>query len=715
MRKFILPLLALLLFSTGVTAQTVNLRAKKHANVLTDVKKSSLKTNFKAAKDVVPSQWLTTKELQKLQSPKLNRSRAITRAEESNYTWWTYPTSQNLYGIVNSDIIETSTSNDYNLAILVPSSLGGVKVDSVLFCLNDPTKVKNLKVWFAAAQYDSNGSLLPPPTSSTEYDYSFDVDIPAGGLTSVYNMFKLPEVYTIPSNGCIVGYSFTTTSTAKQALFYYDSANSIGVDGGFFMNIDGVWYDIYQYISANLTTALHIDIADVAQNSVSAYGIVEGTGKIGEAFEMTAMVYNNSPLAIDSISYIVSQNGKASEEQTYTFDGMLSGNEYAYVSFDMAPEKEGENSVSIEITKVNGVANTAEDNKVDNGVLIGLAETAERTSVVEQFTGTWCGYCPRGHVGLANLKKKYGDKIVTLAAHIGNDQYYPDAMATDDFHYVQYYVTGTTGAAPDAIFDRIVNGDPYYGLSGLDADGVCRFHSDIVVDVIKQNFPSEGSVKLEAGWTDESHSSLTARVGSTFTYNRDKYPYGLVFVLTEDGMFGSGTGWTQYNYYSSAYGLTHEFHDSDMDEYNNGSYLIENEEYNNVIIGSWFNTDIEKGAYGALYGITTPYASLSNAKNQSNSWLTSLPFNSKTKSLIQDDTQLSLAVLLVNNNNGQVVNAAQVKITDEIFNGINSVTTSDTTKVASRYNVNGQRMTAPVKGLNIVKMANGQVKKVMVK
>lgn len=628
--------------------------------------------------------------------------------------WWTYPSSH-IYGMRNSQDF------DYNLAILAPSTIGGVKVDSVLFAIYDATKISNLKVWFDECQYDADGDLLPPPLTAAECDYSFDV-AKAVSITDSNSptMVALPKEYTIPENGCFVGYSFTTTEDDKSPLlYYYDESSSIGMDGGFFyvMTDNGTsqWYDMYQYGYGNLTTAIHIDLTGKAKNSVSAYGIVEGTGKIGEPFEMTAMVYNNSPLAIDSISYIVSQNGKASEEQTYTFDGMLSGNEYAYVSFDMAPEKEGENSVSIEITKVNGVANTAEDNKVDNGVLVGLAETAERTSVVEQFTGTWCGYCPRGHVGLANLKKKYGDKIVTLAAHIGDDKYYPDAMATDDFHYVQYYVTGTTGSAPDAIFDRIVNGDPYYGLSGLDADGVCRFHSDIVVDVIKQNFPSEGSVKLEAGWTDESHSSLTARVGSTFTYNRDKYPYGLVFVLTEDGMFGSGTGWTQYNYYSSAYGLTHEFHDSDMDEYNNGSYLIENEEYNNVIIGSWFNTDIEKGAYGALYGITTPYASLSNAKNQSNSWLTSLPFNSKTKGLIQDDTQLSLAVLLVNNNNGQVVNAAQVKITDEIFNGINSVTTSDSTKVASRYNVNGQRMTAPVKGLNIVKMANGEVKKVMVK
>lgn len=46
--------------------------------------------------------------------------------------------------------------------------------------------------------------------------------------------------------------------------------------------------------------------------------------------------------------------------------------------------------------------------------------------------------------------------------------------------------------------------------------------------------------------------------------------------------------------------------------------------------------------------------------------------------------------------------------------GIDKVTTSTDTKEISRYSVNGQRLSAPTKGLNIVKYSDGSVKKVVV-
>ena len=46
--------------------------------------------------------------------------------------------------------------------------------------------------------------------------------------------------------------------------------------------------------------------------------------------------------------------------------------------------------------------------------------------------------------------------------------------------------------------------------------------------------------------------------------------------------------------------------------------------------------------------------------------------------------------------------------------GIDEVTTSTDAKELSRYSVNGQRLSAPAKGLNIVKYSDGSVKKVVV-
>ncbi len=49
----------------------------------------------------------------------------------------------------------------------------------------------------------------------------------------------------------------------------------------------------------------------------------------------------------------------------------------------------------------------------------------ERTVLLEQFTGTWCGWCPYGADILRELVKKYDTKLVVLAYH---DK---DEMATE--------------------------------------------------------------------------------------------------------------------------------------------------------------------------------------------------------------------------------------------------------------------------------------------
>jgi hypothetical protein len=54
------------------------------------------------------------------------------------------------------------------------------------------------------------------------------------------------------------------------------------------------------------------------------------------------------------------------------------------------------------------------------------------------------------------------------------------------------------------------------------------------------------------------------------------------------------------------------------------------------------------------------------------------------------------------------------KIVEFDATGIDKVTTSNDAKELSRYSVNGQRLSAPSKGLNIVKYSDGSVKKVAV-
>ena len=75
---------------------------------------------------------------------------------------------------------------------------------------------------------------------------------------------------------------------------------------------------------------------------------------------------------------------------------------------------------------------------------------------------------------------------------------------------------------------------------------------------------------------------------------------------------------------------------------------------------------------------------------------------------------LSLTAILVNLNSLGIVNATQVHLGAGAA-GITDVQKDANSNVVERYNLNGMRMNAPQKGLNIVRLADGRCVKVAVK
>jgi hypothetical protein len=87
----------------------------------------------------------------------------------------------------------------------------------------------------------------------------------------------------------------------------------------------------------------------------------------------------------------------------------------------------------------------------------------ERKVVVEELTGTACGWCPRGLVGMKMLRDLYGDRFIGVAVHQFNAT---DPMYTPDYADIDWSDGGSKGA-PCCMIDR--NGeiiDPFYGSAG---------------------------------------------------------------------------------------------------------------------------------------------------------------------------------------------------------------------------------------------------------
>lgn len=70
-------------------------------------------------------------------------------------------------------------------------------------------------------------------------------------------------------------------------------------------------------------------------------------------------------------------------------------------------------------------------------------------------------------------------------------------------------------------------------------------------------------------------------------------------------------------------------------------------------------------------------------------------------------------VVLATTEDGNYVGTCIVTVSEPT--GIDNITDASDVKELFRYSVNGQRLTAPIKGVNIVKYSDGSVRKEIVK
>lgn len=388
---------------------------------------------------------------------------------------------------------------------------------------------------------------------------------------------------------------------------------------------------------------------------------------------------NDAVVPVSEVSYVLYKNGVAQPEQTVSLSSSIKNNTLGYFSINVPTEIEGVNAFDIEITKVNGEPNETTGLRRGTANVIALNSFAERTSVIEEFTGSWCGFCPRGTVALNRLKSIYGDKIITIAGHVG------DPMQCSSYYD---FIAQNAGGFPDAVVDRIYHGDPYMGLNDS-----YTFGADKMVEAVANVYPSEATISLNALWTDDTKTKIQAQTSSSFLYTRtDKNPYAVVFVLCEDGMTGTTDDWQQANYYT---GET-AFNDPDMLKYINGGDVVD-EVYNHVAVQAW---DAVNGMDGSIASVT---------KNVPQDFGTILDISDNT--LIQNKSNLSLAALLINRSSGRIVNAAQVKLGDET--GISGVISDVLNAPETIYNLNGVKVSTSQKGINLIRKADGRVVKVV--
>ncbi|WP_315509487.1 Omp28-related outer membrane protein [Alloprevotella tannerae] len=613
--------------------------------------------------------WPTVSNSAQAQTPTLKIDPA------ANQIWWGHYTPGNDRSGLGVQKAET-----YDLAIqITPDNpvVVGKKIHAVRFYLRDKSGLKDVKVWLSKT--------LPANVSNAEVVKDLNMaDLNAGDegekKLGKVNDIKLDAPYNVTNEGVYVGVSFTVTSTNSSGLkFPIVTGDGKGIKGSIFLRTSksvNKWTDCKDEDFGLLAMQVLVE-GEFTQNAAQPMDFGTLTAALGKAKELQLSIANGGSAGITDFDYTVTVDGAVGAEKHVTLSEpykVFGGTTMVKITLDPIATVGAKETV-ITITKVNGVANESTV-KTAKGQLVVLSKELPRAVLVEENTGTGCGWCPRGMVGMAKLQKAFGDKFAGVAIHGYND--------TDPMYNRSYDKNLNLSGAPSCRVNRGKTIDPYYGTG-----------ENIVEDVRKEfdELPYVGITLT--GVYDKETDKVTAEATLEPLVSGN---YKLAYVLVADGLTGSENAWMQSNFYI-------QFDQSrlpeDLKPYGKGGQY-----------GQKFKATFDDVAIASSFsGAAVDLPALTENNIVKNSYTLALPTKQPLRKAIDVEKMHVIAFLL--DAQGKVVNAAKAPVKDVL--GVNGVIASENIKEVARYTIDGRRINEPQAGINIVKMSDGTTVKVLVK
>jgi hypothetical protein len=529
----------------------------------------------------------------------------------STQMWWGYFTDTDAANIdLANDGLGVNYAATLSAAISVPSTdafVSGSTIKAVRFWLSGVSSLTDddLIVWISKT--------MPSDISQADYTQSVSKASLADGANDV----ALTTPFAVNGATIYVGYTLKTSTRAYPIV-----KRGNGIENAFYIRVNNnTWDDISTADYGKLALQLLLDGGDYPKTAATPLAINPEIAVSGTSVTIPVTIRNTGLNSLTSISYTITSDGSVSGEQTKTFSDIPLYDSQSF-NVTLSAGTDAKKYVrTITITKVNGVSNQSGQTSVD-AELIAVNEKPAVVPVVEEFTGTWCGYCPYGMVGMQKAHEKYGDQVVLIAAHSGDvmdiGAYSPVISA-----YASGYPSSRINRQGSSIYPYYID-NSYYMNPAL-------------------NRVTQGTIGLTATWTDNSKTAVNFQTTSKFFYDGQDERYGIAFVLVEDGLTGTGSSWAQSNYLSGGSG------DDDMSFWYNASSYVSGLEYDHVAVAAW---DVMGGINGSVS------STIRNGEEQQFSYTGDL----SGFSLIQDKSRLTAVALLIDRRTGYIVNAAQVPI-----------------------------------------------------
>lgn len=338
------------------------------------------------------------------------------------------------------------------------------------------------------------------------------------------------------------------------------------------------------------------------------------------------------------------------KQEPYTVETVMLTNHEDIVYINLPDNMTGRNhDVHFNVSEVDGEPDAIQANSsVETAFTTEATTYFPRKIVMEEATGTWCGWCPRGIVCIENMTERYPDNFIAIAIH--NDEMTPALDSYQPFfNMVDNY--------PNAQINRSYWIDPF------------------PFDIEDMKDRGEAMIKAEAEFIQGNKIDVSTE--TTFGFSDDgSTEYRIAYVVTEDKV----GPYYQVNSYSNP-----DTEDNPDDIMN---WWVHQEPY----LETTFN-DVARAIYdydgiaGQLPKVIT------EGETYNCQYTITLPDN------IENAENLSIVTLLLDTRTGEIMNADRTAITGDPTVGIKDVT-DNAGKTFDVYNITGIKVRSNATTLN---------------
>lgn len=584
--------------------------------------------------------------------------------------------------------VGTPLKQDYDVAIhIADKKFVGMTVAAVRVPIGDMENVSGLKVWLSR---ELKLETVNGKKTNVADVLSQDVEMSKGWVE-----VPLKQPYTITDDGIYVGYSFNMDElddTNKRPVRVTTELH----EGGLFLHTSRS-YRSWTDISDQCSSLLQVELDGAPKYAAAVLaGNTTYFGATGIENQVTFYVENHGATGVKSIDYSYTYDGKTLTG-TNTFSPAVNsvyGMTAPFIVKLPVVDKKDYYPIDIKITKVNGNENTDAENQTASDVRI-FDKVPKHRSIVEEYTGTWCGFCPRGYVGLAAMNRLHPDDFIALSYHNSETSDNTDPMEVMEGQDFPSKISGF----PSAWIDRTYEVDAYGGFISSS--------KDLGINTIWQaacNMLAEADIDVEATISDDQ-SMVTATATLNFPLEIKNARYGVEYVLVADGLTGTEKNWRQHNYYANGK-QGRNFSEPEFQQFVDGDEYVEGLAFDDVAIATtrltgdnqYLPENIEEDKDYKLS------ASFNLAKVR----------NTQNQPIIQNINKIRVVAMLVDYTDGTIVNAAKTGYF-AAASGISGVNAAACTKDAEIYDISGRKLSVMQKGLNIIRTADGYTNKIFIK